>query len=175
MPALLGLLVSDCDVSENRPCPSNYPRFIDLSPAENSTHKPDGRRFPSWLTPLFGCLTGLSIAGYAKLFGGGATAMQIAAIIVLSTAAGKILSFMDDADNGELQGTTPNAALTVVLLIASALLFWIPAAGLVLISYAMYRSRWLNISDWILFLFACLFILSAAVTIVWGVIISIEN
>ena len=100
---------------------------------------------------------------------------QLATWIVGGSAAVSILSFMDALEEPVDGGIAPNATLTKFLLFASVLLFWIPVVGLILISYALHRSRWVDLDDGIGCFLSGLFFLSIASTIVCGMIVSIDG
>ena len=129
------------------------------------------RRFPPWLTLAIGGLAGLLLPLAMRLLGNDVTYFQAALSVVLGIVGGAVVWFMDLADDSECRGVAPNPRLTVILLVASTFLFWIPVIGLALISYAIYRSRWLEVSDWVLFPFTCFFFLSVGITLVWGIIL----
>ena len=88
--------------------------------------------------------------------------------------AGCLIWLIDAIERRAGKGPAPNAIITKICVAAVPLVFWVPLVGFLFVSFALYRTHWLNLPNWLSFVLVCFFYLAVAITLVWGLIFVME-
>src|SRR5262245_43949429 len=112
------------------------------------------RRFSPWLAPLIGAFVAVyGTLQFGILFGMQGTWPELLFAAGIGAVAGSLGALMDYIEHGGQRDTAPNTPITVLVLLIGTALFWVPVVGFVILSYGLYRGRWLKTNEWVMGLF----------------------
>jgi hypothetical protein len=110
----------------------------------------------------------------AVRFGNAGDTLTAAIYIGLGLAGGGVVFLIDWMERRAGISTAPNGVVSKFIVGAVPFAFWIPFAGLLVCSLALYRSAWLKLPEWISFLMCCFFYLSVSITVVTVFILAMD-
>lgn len=128
-------------------------------------------RFPAWSGPLVGAAIAVYVTQKSQDVDGPASTAQLILAAVLGAFGGSLIWIIDFIENGGNRVIKPNMTYTVLLLFFGIVLFWVPFLGVLILSYALSRSRWLEVSDWFLFPISVLWLISAVISFIAPIMI----
>ena len=132
------------------------------------------QHFPVWTAPLIGAVIGGILSSFNNTFGNDHRYFEILAGAGLGFVGGGTLLLMNLIERGRKSSKTFNPRITRLLLFLTPLTFWVPLIGLLHISYASYRAKYLKGTDWKVAPVGCLFFVAIAINLCFVIIVILK-